>query len=276
MIKIITDSAADLPGDLLAEKHIDIARLEVRLAAHDKNVLSAMDGKQFWEIVQNTEGAPQTSAPAPGAFAELFTAAKEEGYEGVLCITLASGFSSTYEAALVGAQTVEGFPIEVIDSKSVTLGEGLLVLFASELAQSGAKLSEIVEKVCQKRDKVRIIAVLDTLEYLKLGGRIGPLSSMIGSLLSVKPIIEIKSGEIIPLSKQRTRSKAVEFLVDLLQETKNIEEVAVVHSEAPDIDHVLEMISPVTNGQDTIVSYIGPVIGAYPGPRTIGFCIIEK
>jgi len=276
MIKIITDSAADLPGYLLTEKHIDIARLEVRLGSHDKELLSAMDGKQFWEIVQNTDGVPQTSAPSPGTFAELFTAAKEEGYDGALCITLASGFSSTYEAALVGAKTVEDFPIEIIDSKSVTLGEGLLVLFASKLAESGAKLPEIVDQVCQKRDKIKILAVLDTLEYLKLGGRIGPLSSMIGSLLSVKPIIEIKSSEIIPVSKQRTRSKAVDFLVDLLKNTKNIEQVAVVHSEAPDIERVLDMISPVTNGDNTLVSYIGPVIGAYSGPGTIGFCIIEK
>ncbi len=276
MIKIITDNGADLPIELLREKHIDVVPLGVRMEGYDEEYLSKLDGKDFWEAVTNSSTPPKTSAPAPGVFAELFGAAQQEGYDGALCITIAAGFSSTYESAVVGAKAVENFPIEVIDSKSVTLGEGLLVLFAQELAEEGRTLTEIADLVKEKREKVKIVALFDTLEYLRLGGRIGPLSSMIGSLLSVKPIIEVSLGGLKSLGKQRTKARAIEFLITLLKETNDIDKVAVVHSGAADISRVFEQVSEITGQKEILLSYIGPIVGAYSGPGAIGFCIMEK
>ncbi len=275
MIKIITDTAADIPADILNEKNITAVPLGVRFTQNgtDLDVESVQD---FWKTLSSSSFLPKTSAPSPGSFAESFLAAQSEGYEGVVCITLASEFSGTYDAALAGAKEVNGFPIEVIDSKSVTLGEGLLVLFAVELAENNLPFKEIVSSVYTKRDKIKVIALLDTLEYLKMGGRIGPLSSMIGTLLSVKPILGITFGKLIPLGKQRTRSKGLDFLINSLNTTAELEKVAVVHSMAPDIDNIAESVKNIVKTDDVLVSYIGPIIGTYSGPGTIGFCIMEK
>ncbi|MCL5047714.1 MAG: DegV family protein [Firmicutes bacterium] len=275
MIKIITDTAADIPPEILSEKNIVAVPLGVYF--YKNNTEMSIDSvEEFWKTMAADTFLPKTSAPSPGSFAESFATAQSEGYEGVICITLASELSGTYEAALVGAQEVKNFPIEVIDSKSVTLGEGLLVLFASELANNGLSFQEIVDATCKKREKIKILALLDTLEYLKLGGRIGALSSMIGTLLSVKPIIEIKFGALSTVSKQRTRSRGIDFLTDLLKTYTNLEKVAVVHSMAPDIDSITESVTGILGTEDVLTSYIGPIVGTYSGPGTIGFCLMEK
>ncbi len=269
---IVTDSASDLPPALASELGIAIVPLDVRLGPVGPEELRRLDGASFWQRCASSPDLPATSAPSPGAFGDAFLAAAEQGAQGVVCITLSSALSATYQSALAGAEEVKGtIAVEVIDSRFATMGEGLLAIVAA--ASAGGEPAACADTVREAIGRTEVFGTLDSLESLRRGGRIGAAQSLLGSLLSIKPVIEVRDGVVEPESRQRTRSRSLAYLVDKLAAARPIERLAVVHAAADDLDEFLAMVAKVYSREETIVSYIGPVIGSHTGKGTIGICL---
>ncbi|MGD0439022.1 MAG: DegV family protein [Acidimicrobiales bacterium] len=271
-VKVVTDNVSDIPSDLLAEYDIDVVPLEVRLGP-DAEAISGMTPEEFWRRVRATGAMAETSAPAPGAFAQAFRRARKDGFDAVCCVTFSSELSSTYQAACLGAKEVEqDIAVRVIDSRWGTMAEGLLVLNAAEKARGTLELDVLCEAVLGQIATIQAFGTLDTLEYLRRGGRIGSARAFFGSLLSVKPVIAMRDGVIEGESRQRTRSSSLRYLADKVAAALPIDRLAVVHADAADLEAFLAMLAPVFPPEKTIKAYIGPVIGTHLGPGTVAVC----
>ncbi|WP_419944041.1 DegV family protein [Candidatus Poriferisodalis sp.] len=275
-VHIITDSSCDLSDDAVDELGVTIVPLEIRFGTEafvDRVELSTAD---FWERCQSDPDLPSTAAPAPGAFAQAYQRAADAGASEVVVITLSSDLSATIEAAQQAAGAHTELACHVVDSRSVSAGLGLIVIAAAELAAGGASGSEIVDFVQAAAPRVRIHAALDTLENLRKGGRIGAAQSLLGSVLSIKPLITVTDGRVEPAGKQRTRTRALAHLVGLVSsESENIERLAVMHADCSDVDDFVARIAPLTDAEPEVMM-IGPVVGAHTGAGTIGVVFIER
>ena len=211
-----------------------------------------------------------------GAFEETFRRLSDTGADGILCINLSARLSATMQSAQVAAKALDGAtPVQIVDSLSASMGIGNLVLHAARRARDGASLDEIVGEVEARRERGHVFAALDTLEYLRKGGRIGGAQAMLGSMLSIKPIISVIDGGVESGGRVRTRSKALKFLIDQIPEGK-VESIAVLHANAPDVDEFLAMLEPIVPGAEVMVGTIGPVIGVHTGPRVMGIAWIDR
>ncbi|HEX6596039.1 MAG TPA: DegV family protein, partial [Acidimicrobiales bacterium] len=212
-----------------------------------------------------------TAAPAPGLFEEAFRSALDGGADGVVCINISSKLSATIQSAQAAANSLGADArVRVVDSRSVTMGLGMIVLEAARAAAGGASVDEVVAVAEEASSKNRVLGSLDTLENLKKGGRIGGAQALLGSLLSIKPVIEVVDGAVEPGPKQRTRSRALRWLVDQVAAEPKIDQLAVMHGAAPDLGELLDLLAPHFPREQIVVADIGPVIGAHTGPRTIG------
>jgi DegV family protein with EDD domain len=269
-VRIVTDSACDLPPSLCDELGISVVPLTIRFGDQEFVDRRELSADQFWTKVRTVSQLPETAAPSVGAFEETFRSLADDGAAGVVCINLSSRMSATMQSAQVAAKALDGLcPIEVIDSKSATMGIGSLVAHAARLALDGADVDTITASVVERRERSHLIGIVDTLDYLRKGGRIGGAQAFLGSVLSIKPIIEVKDGAVEAAGKVRTRSKALRFAVDQLKES-TVDELAVMHAQAEDLDQFLDMLDPIVPRDQILVGMIGPVVGVHTGPGTIG------
>jgi DegV family protein with EDD domain len=276
-IRVVTDSAADLDPSVAKEQGIAIVDLDVRLGGIGPEVTRTWTPEQFWRECAKSPKLPETSAPSPGAFVEAFQAALADGCDGVVCITISSKLSATYQAACAGAgEVADRIDVRVVDSLSVTMGEGLLALEAAKAANSGVGLEAIVEAANHGVERVRVYGALDTLDNLRKGGRIGSAQAIFGSLLAIKPVIEVRDGVVEAESRQRTRTRSLEYLAEKVTSAGDVEQLAVVHAAAGDVDVLLDMLAKRFPREQILVSYIGPVIGTHSGAGGIGVCFKLK
>jgi DegV family protein with EDD domain len=270
-IRVVTDSACDLPDQVLAELGIELVPLRIRFGAEEFVDRTELSTKEFWSRCRSFDGLPETSAPSPGQFQHAFESMQAQGADGVVCINLSSKMSATIEAARQAARAVEGsFPVRVVDSLSVTFGEGLVVLEAAEQAARGGDLDEVAAAAERVVGVIKVYGVIDTLENLKKGGRIGGAQALLGSLLSVKPVIQVQEGVVEQESKQRTRRRALEYLAAKVRSAGPIARLAVCGADAPDMDEFLKMLEGAHPTSKVLVGDIGPVIGTHAGPGTVG------
>jgi DegV family protein with EDD domain len=270
-IRVVTDSACDLPQSLADDHGIEIVPLTIRFGDEELVDRRDLSAKEFWARSAESPILPETAAPSAGAFEEAYRRMADDGADGVVCVTLSSALSATHQAAVLAAKSVaDDIAVQVVDSKAVTMAQGLMALTAAKLAQQGKGMDDCVGAVEELVDRSRIFATLDTLENLKKGGRIGGAQALIGSLLSIKPVIELRDGVVEPESKQRTRSKSLRYLIEKVKEHGAVENLVVMHAEAPDLEEFLDLISAVYPRDDLIVGDIGAVIGTHAGPRVIG------
>jgi DegV family protein with EDD domain len=270
-IRVVTDSACDLPQSLADEHDIEIVPLTIRFGDDELVDRRDLSPKEFWARSAESPVLPETAAPSPGAFEAAYRRAKDQGAEGVVCVTLSSALSATYQAAELAAKSVaDTIPVRVVDSKAVTMAQGLMAVAAAREGAAGKDLDACAATAEALVPRTRIFATLDTLENLKKGGRIGGAQALIGSLLSIKPVIELRDGVVEPESRQRTRSKSLRYLVDKVKEAGAVENLVVMHGDAPDLDEFLDLLAPVYPRDDIIVGDIGAVIGAHAGPRVVG------
>jgi DegV family protein with EDD domain len=270
-IKIVTDSASDLAPDM-AERH-DISVVPLTIRFGDTELLDRRDltPDQFWSRCASSSVLPETAAPSPGAFQQTFEQAAADGYDGIVCICLSSALSATFQSATAGAQAMgDAIPMRVIDSRSITMGQGLMALSAARLSAEDKGLEDVAGLVQELISRTRVYGALDTLENLKKGGRIGGASAFLGSLLSIKPIIVVRDGVVEAESRQRTRTRSLRYLVDKVQQQGTIEHLCVLSAAAPDIEDLLSMLAEVFPREDMIQGDVGPVIGAHSGPGTVG------
>ena len=270
-VGIVTDSSCDLSDNDIADLGVEIVPLFIRFGDEELTDREQITVKEFYRKMADSEHLPQTAAPAPGHFEEAFRRHLDAGCDKVVCINISSAISATMQAAsqAAAANGLKGL-VEVVDSRSVTAGLGTLVLEAARLAADGAGVEKIVNSVNDASYRTRVFGTLNTLENLKRGGRIGGAQAMLGSILSIKPLIDISSGEVAEAGRQRTRTKALRWLCNKVKESEPVENLAIMHGEAEDLDVFQTMLTETVSYDDVRVVEIGPVVGAHAGAGVMG------
>ncbi len=271
-VRIVTDSACDLRGNEVEEFGIEVVPLTIRFGDEEFEDREQLTVEDFYHRLESSADLPETSAPSPGRFTQAFRAQLDAGADTVVCINISAGLSATMQSARTAADSLDA-DIRVVDSRSITAGLGSMVLGAARLAAEGAAPGTIIAAVESMSERTRVFGALDTLDHLKKGGRIGGAQALVGSMLSIKPIIDISSGEVEEAAKQRTRRKSLMWLRDKLIEYPAVEDLAVMHGEAPDIDEFIAMLEDSIPHEITRVEKIGAVIGTHGGPRVMGFAL---
>ena len=275
-VRIVTDSACDLPGSLIDELGVEVVPLSIRFGEREYTDRVDLSIEEFYEQLSSSAVLPETAAPSPGAFEVAFRRLADAGADGIVCINLSSGLSATMQAAQNAAKSLEGeVDVRVIDSNSITAGLGTLVREAARAANGGASVDEVVALVEQLRARTRVFGALDTLDNLKKGGRIGGAQALLGTLLSIKPVLDLSSGVVEEAGKLRTRRRALEFLRDKVFERQQVEQLCIAHGMAPDIDEMLDLLSPRYSRDEILVTLIGPTIGTHGGPRVMGLTWLD-
>lgn len=278
-VRIITDSACDLPDALIQELGIEVVPLFIRFGDQELVDREQLSTDEFWRRCATEEGLPSTAAPSPGRFEQAIAKLVGEGAQGIVIIDLSGDLSGTLQSAEVAAESSPSSGIiRVVDSRTVSMGLGAIVVACARAAQAGSGLDEVAELARTLSRRSQVWGALDTLENLKKGGRIGGAKALLGTVLSIKPIIEVRDGVVHEGGKQRTRSKALEFLVNKVQASMNtgggISQLSVLHAACPDVDAFVEKLRAVYPGE-ILVGQIGPVVGAHAGRGTIGVAFFQ-
>ena len=275
-VRIVTDSSCDLTHDEVAAHGVEVVPLSIRFGDEEFEDGTELTVEAFYDKLGSSSVLPETSAPAPGKFEAAFRRQAEAGADAIVCINLSAGLSATMQSARNAATAFEGgVPVHVIDSRSITSGLGTQVLLAAQAGADGASGDEVVALVNDLVARTHVFGALDTLDNLKKGGRIGGAQALVGSLLSIKPILDISSGEVEEAGKVRTRRKALDALRDKVVEAGAVEHLRVTHGFAPDVDAMVDLLAEHYDRAGIKVGHIGPVIGAHGGPRVMGVTWVD-
>jgi DegV family protein with EDD domain len=275
-VHIVTDSSCDLNEIETTTNSIGVVPLSIRFGDEEFIDREELSADAFYAKMASTGLLPETAAPSPGRFEQAFRGAAAVGANAVVCINLSGELSATVQSARNAATAVAGdIDVRVIDSRSLTGGLGTMVLEAAAAARNGADVDAVVALVESMIPRTEIYGGLDTLENLKKGGRIGSAKALLGSMLSVKPIIHIADGAVEEAGKQRTRKRSLEWMRDQLFAEGTVEKLSILHGQAPDIDAFLDMISERYPREQIRLGTIGAVIGTHGGPGVIGMCYLR-
>lgn len=275
-IRIVTDSACDLPADVVEQYRISIVPLTIRFGEVELTDRTELSPAEFWARCASSPRLPETAAPSAGQFEATYRQLADEGADGIVVVSLSGELSATYQSAELAAQSVTDIiPVRVVDSRSVSLGIGTIALGAAGLAETGVDLHAVEAHARDLASRTKVFGALDTLENLKKGGRIGNARALLGTALSIKPLIEVRDGVVEDAGKQRTRSKALKHVVNRLATFEgHIEHLAVLHADCSDVDDFVAMVSPYADGK-VVVGEIGPVVGTHAGRGTIGVAFVS-
>ncbi|MEC9140799.1 MAG: DegV family protein [Chloroflexota bacterium] len=268
-VKIVTDSVSDIPSDLAKSLDITMVPLTVNFG-----VESFLDGveitpKEFFEKIETAPSLPTTAAPSIGAFTEVYKDLTGKGHE-VVSLHVSGKLSATLSSATQAAAELGNEHISVVDTQAVSAMEALIVTAAARVAIAGGSVEEVIEKAKSSIDKTAVYVVLDTLEYLQKGGRIGRAAALMGGLLSIKPILTLNDGEVHPHEKVRTRAKALARIIEIVQSGGPYEEITVMHASAKDeAEYLTSILEPMCSGLPILSSQIGPVVGTHAGPGSV-------
>jgi DegV family protein with EDD domain len=273
-VRIVTDSACDLTDGLARDNGIVVVPLSIRFGNKEFVDRRDLSPSEFWKRCAQSPTLPETSAPSPGAFQSVYEAARDEGYDAVVCVTISAALSSgTHQSAQTAAQALPDYDVRVIDTRTVTMAQGLVALASAEAAATGADADEVGRLAVDVAGRTRVYGAIGTLEHLQRGGRIGAARAMLGSMLSIKPVIQVTDGVVAEESKQRTRSRSLEYLADKLRGMAPFERMAVCDGAAPDLDKMLGLLDGIPVHRDTLTVDLGAVVGTHAGPGTIGICV---
>ena len=268
-VKIVTDSVSDIPSDLAKQLDITMVPLTVNFG-----VESFLDGveitpKEFFEKIETAPSLPTTAAPSIGAFTEVYKDLTGKGHE-VVSLHVSGKLSATLSSATQAAAELGNEHISVVDTQAVSAMEALIVTAAARVAIAGGSVEEVIEKAKSSIDKTAVYVVLDTLEYLQKGGRIGRAAALMGGLLSIKPILTLNDGEVHPHEKVRTRAKALARIIEIVQSGGPYEEITVMHASAEDeAEYLTSVLEPMCSDLPILSSQIGPVVGTHAGPGSV-------
>lgn len=273
-VKIVTDSTSDIPQRVAADLGITVIPLYVNFSGQSFQDGVDLNADQFYEKLVAASALPTTSTPSPDAFTQIYERLSQDSSE-VLSIHVSSKLSATYNVATLGKNKLPGCRVEIIDSGQVSMALGLQVIAAAKAARAGASAQEIRSLLKSVSERSRLFGLLDTLEYLQKGGRIGKAQAFLGTLLQFKPLLGVRDGEVVPLERLRTTGKAVRRLQDLVSGAK-VESLAVLHSTATKEAEVLaQALANQVSPDNMYQARFGPVLGAYVGPRALGVALIE-
>jgi DegV family protein with EDD domain len=274
-VTIVTDSTANLTPEIIAEHNIYV--IPQILNWEGKSLLDQIDisTDEFYRRLPQSADLPKTSQPAPGQFTEHFQKVAETS-ESIVAIFVSELLSGTIQSAHLGAAEMGDYPIEIVDSRSVSLGLGLLAVAAARYAAQNDDYKAVAEYVRTLVPRLRVIFVVDTLEYLHKGGRIGGAQRLLGSMLSIKPVLHLEGGKIEPLASIRTKKKAIQHMLDTFmaeikeQDNKKVH-AGVIHAQAvEDAEQIVQRLRDEANPAELMMNELTPVIGANVGPGVVG------
>lgn len=276
MVRIVTDSTSDLPPELAKELGITVVPAYVHFGSQSYRDGVDIGSEELYRRMLDGSVHPTTSSPAPGDFADAYRRLLQETNE-IICLTVTSKHSAIYESAMTGKRSIEEkCRVEVIDSQSVTMGLGLLAILAAREARSGKTIDEIAEVVRSAVPRTRGMCMLDTIKHALRGGRLGKGGGLLGSLVKVKPLLEIKDGLVRPCGVTRTRSVGIERLCEFVTKHLPIEDIAVVHSNvAPEAEKLAERIRSIVPDSRPIIAKLGAALGVHGGPQALVVALRE-
>jgi DegV family protein with EDD domain len=274
-VKIITDSVADIPAEMVDELGITVIPIHVCFGQEVYRDGVDISTEEFYKKLADSKVMPTTAVPSPGTFASAYDALAEETDE-IMVITLNSKLSGLYDVAKHSIELMQKkCHVEVIDSQWVIMAEGFIVLSAARAAHAGVSIEEIRKLVYRNMSRVQLCSAFDTLEYLKRGGRIGKAAAFLGSMFHVHPIIGLKDGEVVPISKARSMAEAVDYLYNFAAKYSSIEELSVAYFSAVDsAEHLIENLSAKIPANKIVRSRTSPVIGTHTGPNLIAMAVL--
>lgn len=274
-VQLVTDSSSDIPQHLIDQYQIEVVPLSILFGEEVYLDGIDIDTDSFYKKLSVSKELPKTSQPTPQAFLEAFKRANERG--PVLCITLSSGISGTYQSALL-AKELASFEVEVIDSLNISIGIGLQVLKACKMAEKGYNLQEIKEEILKYRNEMIAYFTLNTLENAVKGGRVKPWEGGIAQLLNIKPIMSTQpDGTLGHLEKVRGRKKSINRLVDFIGNTKadfSSASIGLVFNFGDDeVNFMKDEIINRYKPREIIVAKLGPVFGSHGGSGVLGLAL---
>jgi len=278
-IAIVTDSASDLTPEAAKAVGITVVPLIVSFGTESFRAGVELSTESFWQRMTAPDAPfPTTAASSPGTFRDAFEACFAAGADAVVCVDVAETLSGTIKSARVAAGLLAEREIHVVDSLSASMGTGLLALMGAELAAAGRTATEIAAALEDRRSDIDLYVVLDTLAYLRKGGRISGPQAAIGTLLSVKPIITVRSGLVETADRPRTRAKARERVLELLS-AKPLERLAVLYTPPADPASFRdELVAQLPGGIDpthVTMQPVGPSVGPHLGPGCLGAVVLQ-
>ncbi|MGH2561792.1 MAG: DegV family protein [Thermomicrobiales bacterium] len=276
-IAIVTDSTADLSPGLLRDHGVTMVPLNVHFGEDVYQDQLEITSPQFMERLQQSTQLPTTSQPAPGLFEVTFRALAAN-HDAVLAVLISSKLSGTIQSAGVARDAVAAeIEVEIVDSLNASMGLGLQVLRAAHLASSGHDVREIARRLRAETNAYHLVFFVDTLEYLRLGGRIGRAASLLGSLIQLKPLLRIDEGQIVPFERTRTKARAVAGLKTFVKGFPNIAELAILYStEREEAERLADSLTSAFARERIHLASFSPVIGTHVGPGAIGVCVFEE
>jgi DegV family protein with EDD domain len=279
-VALVTDSTSDIPLEVRERLHISMVPLKVMFGSGESYLDNIeLQPREFYEKLRSAQTLPTTSQPSPADFFDVFKKLIDEG-RPVVSVHLSAALSGTYQSAMIARSMLEGEgDITVIDSKSASYGYGMIVVTAAEMAAQGASAKEIVAEVNRLRRELRLYFVVDTLEFLQKGGRIGKAAAVVGSLLNIKPILTIDNeGTISPVDKVRGQKRAMARIIEMLEADVGGRPVHLRIALTPGYDDNAKEMSALLKERFDIRTYleaeIGPVVGTHAGPGTVGVFLI--
>lgn len=275
-VKIITDTLSDITDDLAKELDLTVVPLYVRFGEEIFRDRVEITTEEFYRRLVYESTLPSTTQPTPHDFAEVYGKLAEETDE-ILVITISSKLSGTYQSAIQAQKMVQGkCQINIVDSLSVAMGQGLIVISTVDAVKKGANLDEATKFAQRAASRSHLIAYFDTLKYLAKGGRIGKAQGLLGSMLSVKPILTVKDGEMSPLTRVRSLNAGFDYLYNVVANAGKLESLAVEHATTPgDADKLVERFSSIFPKDNIYRAIISPVVGTHAGPNALAISYLE-
>jgi len=277
MVKIITDSTSDITRDLAKSLGVTVVPLTVFFGKESFLDRVEISTEEFYRRLVG-DVFPTTTQPSPGVFAEVYNQMAEQSNE-ILVLVISSRLSGTYQSAINATSMIKkkGVKIEVIDSRNTAMALGLLTIKAAQMAAAGASLEQVAAATRENIERVQPVMYFETLKYLAKGGRIGKAQGLVGSLLSIKPIVTLDDGEVAPLVRVRSKKAGLDYLYNFVAgNAGNIEGLAVEHATSPeDADALVERLAALFPKENIVRSTVSPVLGTYMGPNVVGVFLLR-
>ena len=278
-IRIVTDSVSDIPQATSEAYGITVVPAYVNIG--DKSYLDGVElsRREFYEGLPHYSSPPTTAAPAPGSFTEVYDRLAAEGASQILSIHVSSSLSGILNAARLGSEATDSVEVELFDSQQLTMGIGLLAITAAEGARAGRSMNEILAVLKEKVERTYVLGLLDTLEYLRRGGRVNWAAFGIGTLLRIKPLLQVHMGDVKMLEKIRTSKRALNRFLELASELGPLENIALLHTHVgqqrlQEFQQQTRFLVP--EGIEPLTVELTPALGAHLGPDGLGIACITR
>jgi DegV family protein with EDD domain len=275
-VAVVTDSTADLPVEIVNELGIHVVPLNVRIGHESFEDRVTITPSEFMQRLQTTDEFPTTSQPSVGRFQQLYSRLAAD-HDSIISIHISSKLSGTYQSACMARDNLaDDVDIRVIDSQQASMAIGFPVIRAARMASCGKRIDEIEQAVSAMLPRVHLAFLVDTLEYLRRGGRIGRAAEVVGSILKLKPILRLEEGIVVPYSRTRTRARALAGMLELVKEIPRIESIALIYTAGTtDVNRIVDSLAPLVDKDGLFVSELSPVLSAHIGPGGIGIAVQE-